>query len=75
MCLKSFNVSNLISANLQYFDCGTLVNIYKCYIRPVLEYDCVIYSPHNTYLIDAFKAFKDILRSYCLDFSNVEYVD
>ena len=29
-----------------------LVNLYKCYARPLLEYCSVIFSPHHVYLIN-----------------------
>ena len=29
-----------------------LVNLYKCYARPLLEYCSVIFSPHYVYLIN-----------------------
>ena len=29
-----------------------LVNLYKCYARPLLEYCSVIFSPHFVYLIN-----------------------
>ena len=29
-----------------------LLNLYKCYARPLLEYCSVIFSPHNVYLIN-----------------------
>ena len=34
-------------------NCDILVNLYKCYARPILEYSSVVFSPHNLYLIDA----------------------
>ena len=30
----------------------TLVNFYICYVRSLLDYVCVIYSPHHVYFID-----------------------
>ena len=41
---------NLIHANIKCTDMLVLVNLYKCYARPLLEYCSVIFSPH--YLIE-----------------------
>ena len=32
---------------------SVLINLYKTYARPYLDYNSVIYSPHYLYLIDA----------------------
>ena len=44
---KVMGISNLISTNLRNLQCNALVNMYKCYVRPTLEYNSVIFSPHN----------------------------
>ena len=31
---------------------NTLTDLYKCYVRPILEYVSVVWSPHHVYLID-----------------------
>ena len=38
--------------NMKYVAIVTLINLFKCYTRPLLEYACVIFSPHQKYLID-----------------------
>ena len=43
---------NLIYANIKCTDMLVLVNLYKCYARPLLEYCSVIFSPHHVYLIN-----------------------
>ena len=43
---------NIILKNITEIDVCTLANLYICYVRPVLDYACVIYSPHHVYLID-----------------------
>ena len=50
---KGYGISNLISTNLRNLQRNALVNMYKCYVRPTLEYNSVIFSPHNIFLIDA----------------------
>ena len=50
---KASNICNLILLNLSHMNCDILVNLYKCFARPILEYSSVVFSPHNLYLIDA----------------------
>ena len=52
-CIKKASNINLILLNLSHMNCDILVNLYKCYARPILEYSSVVFSPHNLYLIDA----------------------
>ena len=49
---KASRMNNLILMNMKYVDIATLINLYKCFSRPLLEYACVIFSPHHKYLID-----------------------
>ena len=59
---KVMGISNLISTNLRNLQCNALVNMYKCYVRPTLEYNSVIFSPHNIFLIEALESmFRDTL--------------
>ena len=48
---KASRMCNLIYANIKCTDMLVLVNLYKCYARPLLEYCSVIFSPHYVYLI------------------------
>ena len=50
---KGYGISNLISTNLRNLQRNAQVNLYKCYVRSILEYNSVIFSPHNIFLIDA----------------------
>ena len=43
---------NLIYADIKCTDMLVLVNLYKCYARPLLEYCSVVFSPHYVYLIN-----------------------
>ena len=49
---KASRMCNLIYANIKCTDMLVLVNLYKCYARPLLEYCSVIFSPHYVYLIN-----------------------
>ena len=49
---KASRMCNLIYANIKCTDMLVLVNVYKCYARPLLEYCSVIFSPHYVYLIN-----------------------
>ena len=42
----------IILNNITDFDVCTQVNLYKCYVRPLLDYACVIHSPYHVYLND-----------------------
>jgi hypothetical protein len=50
---KASRICNLIVMNMKYADVNSLVRLYKCFARPILEYASVIFSPHHKYLIDA----------------------
>ena len=43
---------NLIYANIKCTDMLVLVNLCKCYARPLLENCSVIFYPHHVYLIN-----------------------
>ena len=49
---KANKMCNIILNNITDVDVCTLVDLFKCYVRPLLDYACVIYSPHHIYLID-----------------------
>ena len=49
---KANKMYNIILNNITDVDVCTLVNLYKCYVRLLLDYSYVIYSPHHVYLID-----------------------
>ena len=58
LVIKGYDISNLISTNLRNLQHNALVNLYKCYVRPTLEYNSVIISPHNIFLSDALENFQ-----------------
>ena len=49
---KANKMCNIILNNITEVNASTLVNLYKCYVRPLLDYACVIYSPRHVFLID-----------------------
>ena len=56
ICIKkASNVCNCILSNAYNADNSILIQLYKTYARPFLDYACVIYSTHFMYLIDAIK--------------------
>ena len=50
---KGYNFSNMILSNIKGANVETYIFLFKCYVRPILEYVAVIYMPHYMYLIDA----------------------
>ena len=50
---KGYNFSNMILSNNKSANIETYIYLFKCYVRPILEYGAVIYMPHYMYLIDA----------------------
>ena len=38
--------------NCKHVNNCTLTDLYKCYVRPILEYVSVVRSPHHVYQID-----------------------
>jgi hypothetical protein len=49
---KARTTVNLILHAFKNCDCNLLINLYKTYARPYLEYASVVISPHHLYLID-----------------------
>ena len=43
---------SIILTNFKLVNNCTLTDLYKCYVRPILEYVSVVWSPHHVYLID-----------------------
>ena len=53
---KASNFCNYILSNVYNVDNSILIQLYKTYARPFLDYASVIYYPHFTYLIDAIES-------------------
>ena len=65
---KASRMCNLIYANIKCTDMLVLVNSYKCYARPLLEYCSVIFSPHYVYLINLIENVQKRFTKNCLDY-------
>ena len=52
---KGYNISGTILSNIKGATIETDTSLFKCYVRPILEYGYAIYMPHFLYLIDAFE--------------------
>ena len=52
---KGYNFSNMLLSNIKGANIETYrpMSLFKCYVRPILEYGAVIYMPHYMYLINA----------------------
>ena len=72
---KGYGISNLISTNLRNLQRNALVNLYKCYVRPTLEYNSVIFSPHNIFLIDALENVQRHFTKHLPGLYNFDYVE
>ena len=49
---KACKMCNIILTNFKHVNNCTLTDLYKCYVRPILEYVSVVWLPHHVYLID-----------------------
>ena len=49
---KACKMCNIILTNFKHVNNCTLTDLYKCNVRPILEYESVLWSPHHVYLID-----------------------
>ena len=57
---KASNVCNKILSHVYDIENEKLIKLYKTYVRPLLDYAFVIYSPYHLYLIDAIKRVQKI---------------
>ena len=60
---KGYGISNLISTNLRNLQRNALVTLYKCYVRPTLEYNSVIFHRIIYFSLMPLKMFRDTLIS------------
>ena len=49
---KAFKMCNIILTNFKHVNNCTLTDLYKCYVRRILEHVSVVWSSHHVYLID-----------------------
>ena len=80
---KTSRMCALVLNNVKNVDNSVLNKLFKCFIRPLLEYGLVVYSPHHIGLIDVIKNIQrrftkrlydrnDISYSYKLKLGNLE---
>ena len=62
-------LSNIKSANIE-----TYISLFKCYVRPILEYGAVIYISHYMYLINAIEKVKRNFTKKLPSLCNMTYV-
>ena len=72
---QASRISNLILMDMKYVDIATLINLYKCYTRTLLEYACVIFSPHHKYLIDVIENVQRCFTKRLPGLFNKSYTD
>ena len=49
---KACKMCNVILTNFKHVNNFTLTDLYKFYVRSILEYVSVVWSPYHVYLID-----------------------
>ena len=49
---KACKMCNINLTNFKHVNNCTLTDLYKCYVKPILEYVSVVWSPHHIYPID-----------------------
>ena len=68
-------VCALILNNIKYVDNNILIKLYKCFVRPVLEYASVVFSPHHISLIDLIENVQRRFTKRLYGMHNICYVD
>ena len=72
---KSSRVCALILNNIKNVDNNILIKLYKCFVRPVLEYASVVFSLHHVSLIDLIKNVQRRITKSLYGIHNIYYVD
>ena len=68
-------MSNLILANFYQCNNKILTNLFKCYVRPILEYGSIIFSPRCIYLIDLIEHVQRNFTKHLHGLKNKSYND
>ena len=66
---------NIIFKNFKNANIYTLTDLFKCYVRPILEYVSVAWSPHSIYLIDLIENVKHSFTKRLLGLYYLNYCD
>ena len=72
---KSNRVCALILNNIKNLDNNILIKLYKCFVRPVLEYASIAFSPHHISLIDLIENLQRRFTKRLYGMHNICYVD
>ena len=72
---KAKNMCNQLLHTFYFCDRSVLVNLYKTYVRPSLEYASIIFSPHHLYLIDVLENVQKHFTKRLPGLKTVSYVD
>ena len=72
---KANNVCNTILSNLYDRDNNTLINLFKTYALPLLDFASVIYSPHCLMLIDSIESIQKHFTKRLHGLSKYFYAD
>ena len=62
-------LSNIKGANIE-----TYISLFKCYVRPILEYGAVIHMPHYMCLIDVIEKVQRNFTKKPPDLCNMTYL-
>ena len=72
---KSSRVCALILNNITNVDNNILIKLYKCFVRPVLEYASVVFSPHHISSIDLIENVQRRFTKRLYGMQHICYVD
>ena len=68
-------MSNLILSNFYQCNNSVLLQLFKCYERPILEYGSVIFSPHYVYLVELIEHVQHNFTKRLHGLNDVSYVN
>ncbi len=75
-CVKKANrISNLILANVYNLENSLLIDLYKTYCRPYLDYVSTVYSPHYLQLIDVIESVQRHFTKRLHGLKNMSYIE
>ena len=75
-CVKrASKVSNLILSNFYQCNNSVLLQLFKCYVRPILEYGSIIFSPHYVYLVELIEHLQHNFTKRLHGLNDVSYVN
>jgi hypothetical protein len=72
---KSRQISNILLRAFNFCDNEVLINLFKTYVRPHLEYASVVFSPRHLYLTDLLENVQRHFTKRLAGLSNISYSD